>query len=80
MLQRVSQRTDEVEIGALAPDSQLAARWLKRLEHARDVQSVEVVEMKQRAERYEFTALVRYQRSEKPVAKQPVRTVKGGAQ
>ncbi|VXC48848.1 conserved hypothetical protein [Burkholderia sp. 8Y] len=74
-LQRVSQRADEVELAALAPDSQTAARWLKRLEGLRGVQSVEVVEMKRRAEmvppgrreavastpdRYEFTALVRY--------------------
>ncbi|MDR5855601.1 fimbrial assembly family protein [Caballeronia sp. LZ062] len=77
-LQRVTQRADEVELAALAPDSQMAARWLKRLEALRGVQSVEVVEMKRRAEtvapgrretvasrdsaaeRYEFTALVRY--------------------
>ncbi|WP_244815038.1 PilN domain-containing protein [Caballeronia sp. Lep1P3] len=74
-LQRVSQRTDEVELAALAADSQTAARWLKRLEALPGVQSVEVVEMKRRAEtaptgkreaaaaladRYEFTALVRY--------------------
>ncbi|WP_250473222.1 fimbrial assembly family protein [Caballeronia sp. GAFFF1] len=88
-LQRVSQRTDEVELAALAPDSQTAARWLKRLEGLRGVQSVEVVEMKRRAEtvspgrrevvapvapvapaadRYEFTALVRYaQAASKPI-------------
>jgi Tfp pilus assembly protein PilN len=75
-LQRVSQRADEVELGALAPDSESAALWLKRLEDLRGVQSVEVIEMKQRADispkagrepdllpspaRYEFTALVRY--------------------
>jgi Tfp pilus assembly protein PilN len=83
-LQRVSQRPDEVELAALAPDSRTAARWLKRLEGVRGVQSVEVVEMKRRAdtpsapgkknvaaavpERYEFAALVRYARSE-PVGK-----------
>jgi type IV pilus assembly protein PilN len=49
-LQRVSQRADEVELAALAPDSQTAARWLKRLEGLRGVQSVEVVEMKRRAD------------------------------
>jgi Tfp pilus assembly protein PilN len=59
-LQRVSQRTDEVELAALAPDSQSAARWLKGLEHVRDVKAVEIVEMKRRADRYEFSALVRY--------------------
>jgi Tfp pilus assembly protein PilN len=79
-LQRVSQRPDEVELAALAPDSRTAARWLKRLEGVRGVQSVEVVEMKRRVdapsasgkkdgavavpERYEFAALVRYARSE----------------
>ncbi|KND61025.1 Type IV pilus biogeneis protein PilN [Candidatus Burkholderia verschuerenii] len=68
-LQRVSQRTDEVELAAFAPDSPSAARWLKRLEDVAGVQSVEVIEMKRRAdtasavpERYEFTALVRYPR------------------
>jgi Tfp pilus assembly protein PilN len=67
-LQRVSQRTDEVELAALAPDSASASQWLKRLEGLRGVQSVEVVEMKRRVdarlpsspERYEFVALVRY--------------------
>ncbi|KAK44542.1 hypothetical protein BG58_24150 [Caballeronia jiangsuensis] len=49
-LQRVSQRTNEVELAALAPDSQAAAQWLKRLERVRGVQAVEVVEMKRRAE------------------------------
>jgi Tfp pilus assembly protein PilN len=75
-LQRVSQRAGDVELAALAPDSPAAARWLKRLEGVSGVQSVEVIEMKRRAEastpgkrdtnaaaspeRYEFTALVRY--------------------
>ena len=49
-LQRVSQRTNEVELAALAPDSQSAAQWLKRLERVRGVQAVEVIEMKRRAE------------------------------
>ncbi|SAK93455.1 hypothetical protein AWB80_06815 [Caballeronia pedi] len=49
-LQRVSQRTNEVELAALAPDSQAAAQWLKRLEGLRGVQSVEVIEMKRRAD------------------------------
>ncbi|SAK76119.1 hypothetical protein AWB75_04334 [Caballeronia catudaia] len=49
-LQRVSQRTGEVELAALAPDSQAAALWLKRLERLRGVQSVEVIEMKRRAD------------------------------
>ncbi|KXU95853.1 fimbrial assembly family protein [Caballeronia megalochromosomata] len=49
-LQRVSQRTNEVELAALAPDSQAAAQWLKRLEHLRGVQAVEVIEMKRRAD------------------------------
>jgi Tfp pilus assembly protein PilN len=77
-LQRVSQRADDVELAALAPDSPSAARWLKRLEGVSGVQSVEVIEMKRLAdkptpgkrdtdaaaapERYEFTALVRYRR------------------
>jgi Tfp pilus assembly protein PilN len=82
-LQRVSQRADEVELAALAPDSQTAARWLKRLEALRGAQSVEVVEMKRRtesaspgkreavasvADRYEFTALVRYAPGESKAA------------
>jgi Tfp pilus assembly protein PilN len=90
-LQRVSQRADDVEIAALAPDSQSASRWLKALEHVRDVQSVEVVEMKRRvenvrvapgAERYEFTALVRYSRDQKlaAAAHRQARAVKGGVQ
>ncbi|SPB17933.1 fimbrial assembly family protein [Caballeronia novacaledonica] len=49
-LQRVTQRTNEVELAALAPDSQAAARWLKRLEHVSGVQAVEVIEMKRRAD------------------------------
>jgi type IV pilus assembly protein PilN len=49
VLQRVSQRADEVELSALAPDSQTAAYWLKRLEHVRGVETVEVTEMKRRA-------------------------------
>ncbi|CCD39583.1 unnamed protein product [Candidatus Paraburkholderia kirkii UZHbot1] len=48
-LQRVSQRTNEVELAALAPDSQTAAYWLKWLEHVRGVETVEVTEMKRRA-------------------------------
>jgi type IV pilus assembly protein PilN len=48
-LQRVSQRTNEVELAALAPDSQAASQWLKRLERLRGVQAVEVIEMKRRA-------------------------------
>ncbi|WP_277185990.1 PilN domain-containing protein [Caballeronia sp. BR00000012568055] len=59
-LQRVSQRTDEVELAAFAPDSQSAARWIKGLERVRDVKSVEIVEMKRHVDRYEFSALVRY--------------------
>jgi type IV pilus assembly protein PilN len=74
-LQRVSQRTNEVELAAFASDSQAAARWLKRLEAVRGVQAVEVVEMKRPAPApvrakatqtpgiasgYEFTALVRW--------------------
>lgn len=67
-LQRVSQRAQEVELAAFAADSQTAARWLKRLEAVRDVQAVEVVEMKRPASHgkadavsgYEFTALVRW--------------------
>ncbi|MDR5780500.1 PilN domain-containing protein [Caballeronia sp. LZ065] len=47
-LQRVSQRASEVELAARAPDSQAAARWLKRLEQVRGVETVEVVEMKRR--------------------------------
>ena len=46
VLQRVAQRPQEVELTAFAPDSQTAARWLKHLETVRDVQTVEVVEMK----------------------------------
>jgi Tfp pilus assembly protein PilN len=76
-LQRVSQRSDEVELAALAPDSASASLWLKRLEGLHGVQSVEVVEMKRRAdaaspagaERYEFTALVRYTRASAQPAK-----------
>ncbi|SAK98600.1 PilN domain-containing protein [Caballeronia ptereochthonis] len=49
-LQRVSQRTGEVELAALAPDSQTAAQWLKRLEQVRGVEAVEVIEMKRRAD------------------------------
>ncbi|WP_321799760.1 fimbrial assembly family protein [Caballeronia sp. J97] len=49
-LARVSQRTNEVELAALAPDSQAAAQWLKRLERLRGVQAVEVIEMKRRAD------------------------------
>ncbi|SAL01581.1 hypothetical protein AWB77_06367 [Caballeronia fortuita] len=49
-LARVSQRTNEVELAALAPDSQSATQWLKRLERLRGVQAVEVIEMKRRAE------------------------------
>ncbi|SAL67447.1 hypothetical protein AWB70_06507 [Caballeronia cordobensis] len=49
-LQRVSQRTNEVELAALAPDSRAAALWLKRLEGLSGVQSVEVIEMKRRAD------------------------------
>ncbi|SAL73604.1 fimbrial assembly family protein [Caballeronia peredens] len=49
-LQRVSQRADEVELAARAPDSQAAALWLKRLERVRGVEAVEVIEMKRRAE------------------------------
>ena len=49
-LQRVSQRTSEVELAARAPDSQTAAHWLKRLEHVRGVEAVEVTEMKRRAD------------------------------
>ena len=49
-LQRVSQRTNEVELAALAPDSQAAAQWLKRLESLHGVQAVEVIEMKRRAD------------------------------
>ncbi|WP_250514108.1 fimbrial assembly family protein [Caballeronia sp. INDeC2] len=49
-LQRVTQRTNEVELAALAPDSQAAAQWLKRLERLRGVQAVEVIEMKRRAD------------------------------
>lgn len=49
-LQRVSQRTNEVELAALAPDSQTAAKWLKRLESLSGVQAVEVIEMKRRAD------------------------------
>ncbi|MDR5766345.1 MULTISPECIES: fimbrial assembly family protein [unclassified Caballeronia] len=48
-LQRVSQRTNEVELAALAPDSQAASQWLKRLERLRGVQAVDVIEMKRRA-------------------------------
>jgi Tfp pilus assembly protein PilN len=70
-LQRVSQHAHEVELEGLAPDSQTAARWLKRLESVREVRSVEVVEMRRRAVSprrtaapeagtYEFTALVRW--------------------
>jgi hypothetical protein len=74
-LQRVTQRPQEVELAAFAPDSQTAARWLKHLETVRDVQTVEVVEMKRPvlpalrskpgkapgvASGYEFTALVRW--------------------
>lgn len=71
-LQRISQRADEVELQALAADSQTAARWLKQLESVRDVRSVEVVEMRRHvaparhatssvpAGAYEFMALVRW--------------------
>ncbi|MDR5737340.1 PilN domain-containing protein [Caballeronia sp. LZ016] len=95
VLQRVTQRADEVELAALAPDSQTAARWLKRLENLRGVQSVEVVEMKRRAEtrpsvkrdavapaidRYEFTALVRYEAAgQKTVAAPAKASAKGEA-
>ncbi|BAN24295.1 PilN domain-containing protein [Caballeronia insecticola] len=48
-LRSVSQRTDEVELAAVAPDSQAAAQWLKRLERVRGVEAVEVMEMKRRA-------------------------------
>lgn len=89
ILQRVSQRADEVELAALAPDSQTAARWLKRLEDLRGVQSVEVVEMKRRVEtgasanrdavapaidRYEFIALVRYAAAETKTTAAPAKT------
>jgi Tfp pilus assembly protein PilN len=90
-LQRVSQRADEVELGALAPDSEAAALWLKRLEDLRGVQSVEVTEMKQRigsashgrsgqddfaaSGRYEFTALVRYARDEAKADAPPTKVV-----
>ncbi|SAK85191.1 hypothetical protein AWB79_05893 [Caballeronia hypogeia] len=49
-LQRVSQRNNEVELAALAPDSHTAALWLKRLERLNGVRAVEVTEMKRRAE------------------------------
>ncbi|SAK85229.1 fimbrial assembly family protein [Caballeronia temeraria] len=49
-LQRVSQRTNEVELAALAPDSQAASQWLKQLERLNGVQAVEVIEMKRRAD------------------------------
>lgn len=51
-LQHVSQRTSEVELAALAPDSQAAAQWLKRLERLPGVQAVEVIEMKRRADTF----------------------------
>lgn len=93
VLQRVSQRADEVELAALAPDSQTASRWLKRLEDLRGVQSVEVVEMKRRAEaspsakrdaaapsidRYEFTALVRYAAGERSAGAVPAKVSANG--
>jgi type IV pilus assembly protein PilN len=88
-LRRVSQKSEEVEIAAFAPDSQAASRWLKHLEKVRDVQAVEVVEMKRRtggaasAKRdkapetpvgYEFTALVRWSAAGAP-AVPPARAV-----
>lgn len=93
VLQRVSQRADEVELSALAPDSQTASRWLKRLEDLRGVQSVEVVEMKRHLEvspsakrdaaapsidRYEFTALVRYGAGERETAVVPAKVSANG--
>ncbi len=47
-LQRVTQRAQEVELAASAPDSHAAATWLKSLESASGVRAVEIVEMRRR--------------------------------
>jgi len=45
-LQRVTQRAQEVELAATAPDSHAAAIWLKSLESLGGVRAVEIVEMR----------------------------------
>jgi hypothetical protein len=47
-LQRVTQRSSEVELAASAPDSHAAAVWLKALESVAGVRAVEIVEMRRR--------------------------------
>jgi Tfp pilus assembly protein PilN len=47
-LQRVTQRVNEVELAASAPDSHVAAAWLKALENVKGVRAVEIVEMRRR--------------------------------
>jgi type IV pilus assembly protein PilN len=47
-LQRVTQRVNEVELAASAPDSHAAAAWLKALESVVGVRAVEIVEMRRR--------------------------------
>ena len=47
-LQRVTQRVNEVELAASAPDSHTAAAWLKALENVTGVRAVEIVEMRRR--------------------------------
>jgi Tfp pilus assembly protein PilN len=47
-LQRVTQRANEVELAASAPDSHVAAAWLKALESVSGVRAVEIVEMRRR--------------------------------
>ncbi|KQR84887.1 hypothetical protein ASG35_27690 [Burkholderia sp. Leaf177] len=47
-LQRVTQRSSEVELAASAPDSQAAAAWLKALEDVPGVRAVEIIDMRRR--------------------------------
>jgi Tfp pilus assembly protein PilN len=55
-LQRVTQRVSEVELAASAPDSHIAAAWLKALESVTGVQAVEIVEMRRRVAAARSTA------------------------
>ena len=56
-LQRVTQRVNEVELAASAPDSHTAAAWLKALEKVTGVRAVEIVEMRQRVAAAKPTAV-----------------------
>lgn len=71
-LQRVTQRAQEVELAASAPDSHAAALWLKSLEHVAGVRAVEIVDMRRQVlpasnkagkggvGAYDFIAVVRW--------------------